>query len=926
MRLVALIIVALASAARGDFILVRDLELAGLATVTASAWDIGHKDALFDRDWDNIYRSASINPAIITVEFVNAQTVGAMRGLVAASPTEITLEAADSLSDLDSQTGSYVLVVNALRFEDSIVGWAEWNDTPVTRRVWRFTCRRLERDDYVHIRELELQTPEPVEEVWIDGQWVRINVIELSPQQAEIPIGQTLAYQAEASLSYGPDRYDVADIATWTSDDAAVATIEPGGVATGVGVGETSINADIGVVHSDALLGVRAVRPIDLNVGFIHRQPEYERFHVDFNGDQKIAAGYENQKHWPDPGELCTWTAHVFNKGDVPAFNVAYEWRFDGVVVHSGVIDVMNPNERVLLTWQRPWPADVVQTVPIDPGAEIYQPAKYERAVGYHSVECVLDPADAIDEPNEWNNRVKNYINAIQFHFYMEQHTYDELSNKKNFVETYSPEDWARLQLLGLQRKLYVSGGEQRFRLSMLEVVPDGTLDPGGTHEPIGQVTWTTDAVWGFDWPSEYLEMHRKRIDQALVHELGHQIGLIDIYQYDVATANMLIRHNGALVAGTALMPPVSPWNVLYGNERYWYDNGVARIDQTGRGAMANTAARFFSAGSVAGMNRNLGLRRGFFGDYLGAIPQGQITLRLVDYPDVPVAGAAIRVFQRERDATVPDNPKFSGTTDANGRWTFPSTTLPGWSGGIAVNNPWSSWHGGFLYNAPDPLGRNAPLIVEAVWNDGVEHVEYHFIEPDDLNIAFSQGHTDDYTYTIVTHASRAGNALPTMTFTSGDTVWIDEGSTFSMRVLVSDADGDDVTLDATPLPNAQFNPSTGRFTFEPDSLQVTDHGGAFEPLQVLFSADDGKFRSVKALTIHVREIDDFWVLHQVVPDVPTSCPADFNADGTVDFFDMLNFLSAYAIANPSADMNGDGLFDFFDVLEFLNVFAAGCP
>lgn len=920
------LVVALSSLARADFILIRDLEQQGLATVTASAWDIGHKDALFDRDWDNIYRSASINPAIITVEFVNAPTVGAMRGLVAASPTEITLEAANTLADLNNQTGSFIRIINAQRFEDSIVGWAEWNDTPVTRKFWRFRCKRLERDDYVHIRELELQTPEPVQQVLINGQLVRINVIEVTPEFAEIPVGQTQQFTGEASLSYGPTRYNVTSIATWTTDAPGVATINANGLATGAGVGQTLVNADIGVVHAESLLGVRAVRPIDLNVGFIHRSPEYERFHIDFSGDQRIAAGYENQKKWPDPGELVTYTAHVFNKGDLPAANVPYEWRFDGVVVDAGVIPLMNPGQRVQLTYQRPWPADVVQTVDINPGAEIYQPAKYRRAVGNHTIQCTLDPGDVIAESSEMNNSIKDYINAIQFHFYMEQHTYDEFGRKTNFIETYSPEDWAQLQMQALQRKLWVSGGRQRFRLSNLQVVPDGTLDPGGTHEPIGNVTWTTDGVWGFDWPSDYLEIHRKRVDQALVHELGHQIGLIDIYNYDVATSNMLIRYNGSLVAGTARMPLVSPWNVMYGNERYWYDNGVARIDWSGRGAMANTGARFFSKGAVAGMNRNLGLRRGFYGDYLGAIPQDEIKIRLVNHPDTPVPGAQIRIFQRERNGTVPNNPKFSGVTDANGLWTFPSTTLPAWYGGIAVNNPWSSVYNGWTFNAPEPVGNNAPLVVEAVWNPGTGTIaEYHFIECDELNVAFSGGSTEDYTYTIVTHASRAGNHLPVMTFTTGEYVWIDEGSTFTMRVLVSDADGDPVTLSATPMPNSDFNPATGRFTYTPDSLDVTDAGGAFEAGQVLFVADDGKFRAVKALTIHVRDVDGFAMLRPVVPDEPVGCPADFNGDALVNFFDVQAFLNAFSAHDDSADLNADGVWNFFDVQMFLNVFSAGC-
>jgi len=61
---------------------------------------------------------------------------------------------------------------------------------------------------------------------------------------------------------------------------------------------------------------------------------------------------------------------------------------------------------------------------------------------------------------------------------------------------------------------------------------------------------------------------------------------------------------------------------------------------------------------------------------------------------------------------------------------------------------------------------------------------------------------------------------------------------------------------------------------------------------------------------------------------VPTGgpCVADFNADGVLDFFDVQDFLEAFAAGDPSADLTGDSVFDFFDVAAFLDAFSAGCP
>lgn len=62
------------------------------------------------------------------------------------------------------------------------------------------------------------------------------------------------------------------------------------------------------------------------------------------------------------------------------------------------------------------------------------------------------------------------------------------------------------------------------------------------------------------------------------------------------------------------------------------------------------------------------------------------------------------------------------------------------------------------------------------------------------------------------------------------------------------------------------------------------------------------------------------WVVHVAVP------PADRNADGVVDFFDVQDFLDDYAARDPSADLNQDAQFDFYDVQRYLQLVAEPCP
>lgn len=53
--------------------------------------------------------------------------------------------------------------------------------------------------------------------------------------------------------------------------------------------------------------------------------------------------------------------------------------------------------------------------------------------------------------------------------------------------------------------------------------------------------------------------------------------------------------------------------------------------------------------------------------------------------------------------------------------------------------------------------------------------------------------------------------------------------------------------------------------------------------------------------------------------------PADFNVDGSIDFFDYLDFVAAFSNDDPAADFNVDGSIDFFDYLDFVAAFSQGC-
>ncbi|XVJ60669.1 MAG: sulfatase-like hydrolase/transferase [Tepidisphaera sp.] len=63
-------------------------------------------------------------------------------------------------------------------------------------------------------------------------------------------------------------------------------------------------------------------------------------------------------------------------------------------------------------------------------------------------------------------------------------------------------------------------------------------------------------------------------------------------------------------------------------------------------------------------------------------------------------------------------------------------------------------------------------------------------------------------------------------------------------------------------------------------------------------------------------------------PATLSVCPADFNCDGFLDFFDYDDYVNCFetgTCSDGTADFNGDGFVDFFDYDDFVAGFEAGC-
>jgi len=112
-------------------------------------------------------------------------------------------------------------------------------------------------------------------------------------------------------------------------------------------------------------------------------------------------------------------------------------------------------------------------------------------------------------------------------------------------------------------------------------------------------------------------------------------------------------------------------------------------------------------------------------------------------------------------------------------------------------------------------------------------------------------------------------------------------------------------------------------FSAPNDSAALLAHGGL-----LYVGGSDGTVHEMDPDTGDVLRTFNF--AQAVVAIAPseglTTCPADYDTSGDLNFFDVAVFLNLFVDRLPAGDTNGDGSFDFFDVQRFIDLFNTGCP
>ena len=464
---------------------------------------------------------------------------------------------------------------------------------------------------------------------------------------------------------------------------------------------------------------------IDLGVTYIERLPRYQKYQLAYfdHGDcpypfdewkgAALCPGQADLKRWPDPGEPIELIAHVWNFGNRPSGPFDYEWKLNEETLQAGRHKGLESGKYTEFTLLTEWPDE--ESNP--------------------TVTFAVDSQNEIEELIENNNVVVDWIKGYTLGFYFSAEAYEALSLSTRVGRKFqSPEHWIHGNIARLNQMLAEYGLKDRVRAELFHIAEARTLHQ--THE----LRWYMDGWWGI-WHEDTYFGHRvdnfdlwrypdrPDVEIALIHELLHQLGLIDLYRLNVDVVNVELQdaNRPDQKAGCGTDYWARKW------ECYRLPEGI--IDLMGGGPP------IVGPHTAGGLKSNSGHRRGYYGEYLYDTPDTTI-LRVVDQSGKELPNVSLRLFQYEYkpgEGHVLDAvPEFELTTNATGSVVLPNRGVTGIvteTGHQLKPNP---------FGVIDVVGTNGTFLIEMQG----ECTNYEWLTIAELNLAYWRGDTDEAVFT----------------------------------------------------------------------------------------------------------------------------------------------------------------------------------
>jgi hypothetical protein len=363
---------------------------------------------------------------------------------------------------------------------------------------------------------------------------------------------------------------------------------------------------------STSLASLQPPAGIDLDVTFISRDPLYYAYCVEYpDGIPQICPGREEDPRWPAQGEVVTFTAHVVNKGSDPSPAFGFAWAIDGSTVMTGSLPGLASGETISTTYSWIWAHQM----------------DGERVLDDHSVRFTADPENLVPEAYENNNSLEDRTNALSLSMYITAEMYTAYNEPVDPIYPYSAEDWLQKQIAVINTNLAEAvypatpqGATVRVRINTIEVTP---TNPGYDYSHDGG--WFVDADYRYG-ASAYYDPETD-IDWGLVHELSHQMGLIDLYASNIYATNVFVLDQQGY-----------PTNLGF----EWPRPGI----MGGGDIFPYTDSTMYDSHTAGGISSNNGYRNGYYGVYQYDIPL-ENSFQVLDNQGNPAPGVQVALYQR---------------------------------------------------------------------------------------------------------------------------------------------------------------------------------------------------------------------------------------------------------------------------------------
>ena len=217
-------------------------------------------------------------------------------------------------------------------------------------------------------------------------------------------------------------------------------------------------------------------------------------------------------------------------------------------------------------------------------------------------------------------------------------------------------------------------------------------------------------------------------IDYGFIHELMHQLGVIDLYRMNIDVGN-------------SLLPDANRPGHLAGCGTDYWDNRweCYRFSRPFNDVMGD-AHPWIGPHTAGGLRSNSGHRRGFYGEYLYDTPE-KTSIRVVDEDGSPLSNVALRFYQTEATAAgsiLDAVAEFEVVTDSRGVAILPNRGITGIvteTGHQLKPNP---------FGRIDVVGRNGTFVIE-MENPGT-CINYEWLTLVELNLEYWSGNTESVT------------------------------------------------------------------------------------------------------------------------------------------------------------------------------------